>query len=337
MSSNPYQQFFEAQKNMFDDWQNSMKTAIKDFNAQQGVDFNPDDFYTKMYEGSQQFWEKVGEGSKSYHAIYELWKSLSEKNTALDSKASLDIYNVWRKQHFSLIKDTMIPHLPEYMKNFAGKYVESMESSSEVMSDYLKNWAENDDALKHAFYDALGDGPKGYVEYLETWQKSYEKTFGKMLSAPTFGRDMEFWQSQKSSFDRFIRYSIAATKFYTSLADIAQDATEQVIKDYAEMHAQGTQPKTFDEFYKYWSRTVSKNYEKVLFSDEISVLAGNMVNEMAKFKMEHDKLCEFYLAYLPVPKKSDMDNLYKTVHEMKKELRTLKRAMAAQEKAPNQQ
>lgn len=132
--------------------------------------------------------------------------------------------------------------------------------------------------------------------------KSYENTFGKLISAPTFGKDMAFWQSQKSSFNSYIKYNIASTKFYMSLVEIAREATRKTLDDYVAMRKEGTQPKTFDEFYKSWNKTVSKAYDKVLFSEEISVLAGNMVNEMAKFKMEYDKACEMWLASMPIPK-----------------------------------
>lgn len=332
-----YQRSLEMQKNMFDEWQKYMKSAFAQFQpAEAGEEAtaaaspaSSSEWFDKACANAEAFWEKIGKSSKSYQAIFALWKSLAEKNETLDSKAALELYDAWSKQSFSLLRDNMVPQLPDFMKDVAGRYVESLEASAAVMNDCLKNWTANGEALKQAFEHSLDKGPKGYIAYLEQWEKSYENTFGKLVSAPTFGKDMAFWQNQKTSFDSYIKYNIASTKFYMSLAEIARDATRQTLDEYVAMRKEGTQPKTFDEFYKYWNKNVSKAYDKVLFSDEISALAGNMVNEMAKFKMEHDKLCERWLANLPIPKKSDMDDLYKTVHEMKKELRALKRQLAA--------
>lgn len=332
MMTNFYQRSLEMQKNMFDEWQDYMKSAFAQFQPAangEAAATSPSQWFDKAYANAEAFWEKVGKSSKSYQALFELWKSLAEKNETLDSAAALELYNAWSKQYFSLLRDNMTPQLPDFMKDVAGRYVESLEASATVMNDCLKNWAVNDEALKQAFSNALNKGPQGYIEYLEQWEKSYENTFGKFVSAPTFGKDMAFWQNQKSSFDSYIKYNIASTKFYMSLAEIARDGTRQTLDEYVAMRKEGTEPKTFDEFYKYWNKTVSKAYDKVLFSDEISTLAGNMVNEMANFKMEYDKLCEMWLANMPIPKKSDMDDLYKTVHEMKKELRALKRQLAA--------
>ena len=329
MTTNLYQRSLELQKKMFDDWQDYMKSSFAQFQPGGEGTASPAEWFGKACANAEAFWEKIGKSSKSYQAIFELWKGLAEKNDALDSQAAFAIYDAWSKQHLALLRDNMMPQLPDFMKDVAGRYMESLEASARVMNECLKHWAANSDALQQAFGAALNKGPKGYIEYLEQWEKSYENTFGKLIGAPTFGKDMAFWQSQKTSFDSYIKYNIASTKFYMSLVEIARDATRQTLDEYVAMRKEGTEPKTFDEFYKSWNRTVSKAYDKVLFSEEISVLAGNMVNAMATFKMEYDKLCEQWLANMPIPKKSDMDDLYKTVYEMKKELRALKRQLAA--------
>ncbi|MDR0828228.1 MAG: hypothetical protein LBN33_10245 [Desulfovibrio sp.] len=334
MPTNPYQQYFEAQKALFEEWRDYMQsTFFKDAGAAEGASFNPMDYYNKAMEAPHNFWKKTEESYKAYQTVYELWKNLSENNsTVLDSKAAMQIYDEWSKQSFNLLKDSLVPNLPGYIKDYSGKFLSEMEATNAVMSDYFKNWSGTAESLKNAFFDSVGKGPKGYIDLLDVWRENYDKTFGKLLNAPTFGKEMDFWNRQKSSFDRLVKYNVAVTKFYARLYDIAQDATKQVLEDYVEMYAKGTQPKTFDEFYKYWSKKVSEAYQKVLFSDDISALAGNLVDAMSAFKIEFDQLCEMYLAAVPVPKKSDMDDLYKTVYELKKELRDLKKEVYANDK-----
>jgi hypothetical protein len=109
--------------------------------------------------------------------------------------------------------------------------------------------------------------------------------------------------------------------------EVIRDSTQKVIEDYMTMSVDGEQPQTFDEFYKYWSKQVSATYDSVLFSEQYGQLAGNMVDEMAKFKLAYDELCESYLAHLPIARKSDMDALHKTVYDLKKEIRALKKEM----------
>ena len=333
MAGNFFQQYFEGQQAMFDAWQKQMASPFAGKNAGdgEGEAGNPAEFYQKLLDAPNDFWKKTGESYKSYQAIFELWKSLNENKAPLDSQATLDIYNTWFKQSFALIRSNLIPSMPGYMQNVTERIFESIETSSEAMAGSMATWANADENLKKAFQDALENGPKGYIGFLEAWQQSYEATLGKFINAPTFGRDMDFWQRQKSSFDRYVKFNTAAAKFYASLFEIAQDATRKVLEDYAAMQADGAQPKSFEEFYAYWSRTITSAYEKVLLSDNLSALSGNMVDSMARFKIEYDKLCAYYLDQIPVPKKSDMDDLYKTLYDLKKELRALKKEIRAHE------
>jgi hypothetical protein len=320
MANHFYQQYFEAQKAMLDAWQKQMSTGY----AQNA---GPVESEAARPEAPNDFWKKVSESYQSYQAVFELWKTLSEHKAPLDSQASTDIYNTWLKQGFSMLRSNLLPTLPGQVQHVVEKIFDTMETSNAAMAESMKGWAGSDETLRKAFQDALDNGPKGYIGFMEAWQQGYDATLGKFAATPTFGKDMEFWKSQKASFDRFVKFSMAAAKFYASLLEIAQSATKKVLADYAVMQAEGKAPKTFDEFYKYWARTVTATYEKVLLSSELSELSGDMVNSMSRFKMEYDKLCSFYLAQLPLPKQSDMEDLYKTVYELKKELRALKKEM----------
>lgn len=325
MPDNSYQQYFEAQKAMFEEWKKYMRSTWMEGGGKSGPGLGAS-------EAQADFWQKAEQSYKAYQALFELWQKISAGGENLDSKAAHKIYEEWSKQCFALIRGGLTPSLPGWLKDFAGKFLDNLESSSSIMGDYFKDWSAGGESLREAFFKSFGAGPKGYIDFLEAWRKNYDETFGKLLNSPAYGKDMDFWQRQKASFDKFIKYNIAVNKFYLSIFNIAQDATRQSMDDYVTLLGKGEQPKSFDEFYKYWSRLVSDSYQKVLFSEELSVLAGNMVDEMSRFKIEYDRLCELYLKYVPVPKKSDMDDLYKTVDELKKELRELKKELRGHEK-----
>ncbi len=330
MSNNVYQQFIDAQKAVFATWR---KTVEPMFARSGEVPFaDPAAFFEKMQEAPNDFWKKAGESYKAYQAVFELWKQLSEKEGGLDSKAAMELYDAWSKQYFDCIKNNLTPALPGFVKDFSEKLLENMETNQTVWSEQAKTWAANAQSLHKAALDAMVNGPKGYLEFLEAWQKGYEESYGKLMNAPTFGKDMEFWKQQKAGFDRFIKYNVAATKFYAGMYDIAQDATKKVLEDYIAMRAEGTEPKTFEEFYKYWSKAVSSAYQTFLFSDEMSRLAGNMVDEMSRFKIAYDELCETWLENFPVVRHSDINDVYKTLYELKKEVRALKKEIRSNEK-----
>jgi hypothetical protein len=325
MADQVYEKFFEAQKSLFEEWQKNLQTSFKTFTAGSAEGENPSDFYKKVFDSPQDFMKKIGEGSEVYQSLFELWKRLSESGAKPDAKAAGEIYDEWSGRFFTLLREAFVPSVPAFTQKFAEVFVSKLESSDKVLSENYKTWSAADEQLRAAWLNSLDKGPKGYIDFLEVFRKVYDETGGKAAKAPTFGKDMGFWKSRQAVMDSYIKYNIASNRFYAALAEIAGDATKKALKDYVEMCEGDNKIKTFEEFYKYWSKTVSATYDKVLFSDEVSMLAGNMVDEMAKFRAEFDKFFELSFASLPIPKKSDMDDLYATVYELKKEVRALRK------------
>ncbi|MDR1686188.1 MAG: hypothetical protein LBR82_07090 [Desulfovibrio sp.] len=325
MTGQVYEKFFEAQKSLFDEWQKNMQASFKKFAGDSGEGEKPSDFYKKAFESPQDFMKKIAESTEVYQSLFELWKKLSEGGAKLDAKTAGAIYDAWAGRFFTLLHNAFVPSVPAFMQKFAEIFVSKLESSDKVLSDNYKNLFAADEQLRTAWFNSLDKGPKGYIDFLEVFRKVYDETAGKAAKAPTFGKDMDVWKSRQAVMDSWIKYNIASNRFYAALAEIAGEATKKALNDYVEMCAGDNKIKTFEEFYKYWSKTVSATYDKVLFSDEVSMLAGNMVDEMAKFRAEFDRFFELSFASLPIPKKSDMDDLYATVYELKKEVRALRK------------
>lgn len=281
------------------------------------------DFWNKFFEDPQNIWSKMNEGVKAYQGIYKLWNQVTEQ-TALDSKTALKIYNEWQDQYSDYMKNSYIPNLPEYMRDLAAKFTDMAGTYRGAVNTFWKPWIETEAEMKEKLFSSLLNDPQAYLDFLHIIQKNYDESFSKLMTNPMFGKDRESLELQRKSIDKYIKFSIALNEFNTRIYQIYLDATKQVMDDYVKMYAEGTQPKTFEEFYKYWTSQVNNAYDKIFFSDDFSKLVGHTVEAMTKFKKESDKVVEDYLRYVPVPKQSEMDSLYKNVYELKKEVRTLK-------------
>ncbi len=333
-----YAEYFEMQKNMFAEWEKyTQATGLNDFAKNTNFDFKPAEFFNKMteetkkynekvaeqFEEVNKFWTNIGQSYKSYETVYDLWKELN-KDGVLEAKDAVKIYELWVEKNLDFVKTSFIPNFPVKMQEYCSKVLDNINTASKTSNDFAKSWAESEKAFKDAFSEFNSGDAKSYVEYLESFKKSYDDTIGKFMNGPTFGKDMEFWKAQNASFDKFVKYNIASSKFNASMQEIAKEATEQVVNDFVNMSKDGTQPKTYDEFYKYWAKKVSKAYEQILLTDHFGKLSGEIVDSMSKFKMESDKLFEMYVANTPLVTKSEMDSLHKTVYDLKKEVRSLK-------------
>jgi len=296
-----------------------------------GFSFDPTQFYKDMTSSAQDFWKKTDESKKTYAAMVDLWRQLAEDLAVQGNKGVQEIYEDWSRKYSAMIRSSITPNVPGYMKEFSEKMLDYFESSGAKWEENFKTWMNSGEDIWKGMEKVTAGNPNAYLEFMEALKKSYQETYGQIANQPLFGKDMEFWRRYRESFDRFAKYNIAAAGFYTAMFEVIRGSTRKVVEEFMAKAASGEQSKTFEEFYKYWAKQVSATYDKVLFSEQYARLAGSMVDEMARFKSAYNELWEFYLAQLPLAKKTYMDALYKTVYELKKEIRSLKKEIKGNE------
>ena len=72
-------------------------------------------------------------------------------------------------------------------------------------------------------------------------------------------------------------------------------------------------------------------YEKLLLTDEFAKVFGDFSDRYAQFMIAQNKIYERMLSALPIPTNTDMKSLYKTVYDLRKDVRDLKKALEASE------
>lgn len=93
--------------------------------------------------------------------------------------------------------------------------------------------------------------------------------------------------------------------------------------------ASGKAPTTFREFYDLWSSTTEKELMKLLETDDFSKTFDYFSDMYSQYISALNKVYERMLASLPIPTNTDMKSLYKTVYDLRKDVRDLKTELAA--------
>ncbi len=83
----------------------------------------------------------------------------------------------------------------------------------------------------------------------------------------------------------------------------------------------GQASKTFKEFYTIWWTTNEETVNELFKSKEFSSLLGRVVDATMSHRKRLNDIMEEYLKTLPVPTRSEMNDLYKTLYQLKKVVR----------------
>jgi hypothetical protein len=102
-------------------------------------------------------------------------------------------------------------------------------------------------------------------------------------------------------------------------------ALEKVITTITEKCNKGQEVKEFDEFFDIWLDVNEKTYYELFQSAEFSKMQGEMLGTSLNMREHGFKLMELYLYDYPIALRSEMDDLYKTIYELKKKVKSLEK------------
>lgn len=334
-----FNEFYDAQKKMFESWQNmySLPEEEAEVKENEESNYNPMNYFKdvmelnkKLYTGYKNDPYKVFTNIKQSNDIYEqffkFWQKIKEYSDTPEEFTKKN-YEEWTSQYADYMKKNYIAYAPKPMNKIFEESMKVMDLYKTELNKFMEPWINSEQKLNDAFLKGFFNNPSGYLDYLKLWKENYDKSYSKLINIPMMGIDRELLERQLESFDKFVHYNVVVNEFSANIYKLTQDTMEKVFHDYMKMHKEGIEPKTFEEFYKYSSEQINESFNKLYFSDEFSKLVGHVVEAMSNLKIEVDKLWEEYFSFIPVPKKTEMESVYKTIYGIKKEMKSRNKEM----------
>jgi hypothetical protein len=105
-------------------------------------------------------------------------------------------------------------------------------------------------------------------------------------------------------------------------------AMEKVIETIAEkIRSNGDGISGFNEFLDLWIDVNEKTYLEVFQTEQFSKLQGEVLESSLSLRKHFFKLMELYLYDFPIALRSEMDDLYKTIYDLRKKVKGLEKQM----------
>ena len=347
--SDIFQPWFEAQKNWMKLWADTFSGPSK---APEGAEEakqwtsgwgTPVDMYNQWlnmsqkmlreYGGTapwgigQQTFERTLSGAQIYNKLYEFWASAAKLFTGAQSEAKgvpqtyQEFYEAWLRSYNELLKKFFTVSLFAPPGTPPAATAELTQMYANNLSKFFEPWWEAMQGLPGKMTEALTKGPQGYADLNRIWRQAYDETWGKVLRMPPLGLTREVIERLQRQSETLIDYSSVMTDFASALYRVGNEAMQKVAARVGEMYSKGQAPKTFKEFYTIWWTTNEETVNELFKSKEFSSLLGRVVDATMSHRKRLNDIMEEYLKTLPVPTRSEMNDLYKTLYQLKKEVR----------------
>ncbi len=162
-------------------------------------------------------------------------------------------------------------------------------------------------------------------------QNVFAKSFEPILKLTQAGKEKEAIEANIELLDKISEYSVKQAQLQQHLYATTQKALEEAAKKaYEKMTPETLQAQSFTEFYNEWLKTNETLFTQLFESDEYSKLKGELLGISMDVKKQFEKQYESVFAIYPIVFKSETEELYKTVYELKKQVKALETRLAAQ-------
>lgn len=277
-----------------------------------------------MPEFNMEVFEKMMNSQKLYLGAYESWKKFNENIIEPGNKFYKENMDQMIDQFNRIFVNNLIPLMPKELQGLMTDTQSYVNTYFKSLENVIGPWAKAYQNIADIAMDSIYDDPMKLSDTLRQWKKAYDQTFGILVKSPMVGSSREMLEQNNKAIDAMIEMLVSVSEFITKSSSVGYKYSNEAFKDYAESLQNGEGLKTFKEFYNMWSKHVEDAIETYFYTDEFSQLIAKTADSAMIFKIEYNKLIEKSLADLPIVTISQVDNVYKKVYDLRRELREIK-------------
>jgi class III poly(R)-hydroxyalkanoic acid synthase PhaE subunit len=163
------------------------------------------------------------------------------------------------------------------------------------------------------------------------WNLVYEETFGSLMQIPLLGPTREFNNKLLGAFDTWTKLYRASIDYQILLADIQAQSFEELMRELISLAEKGEKVKDWRQFQELWGRTADDVFEKAFCTEENLKVRGRFLNALNSYRLDQQELMEVWMKTMNMPLRSEVDEVHKSIYELRKEVKNLKKTLAKYE------
>jgi polyhydroxyalkanoate synthesis regulator phasin len=299
-----FNQYFELLNNSFSEMQKNMHHSTSK------------DVYGNMMNAASSF-------GKFNEIWAPFWKSIQENNFNADlfkKTFNAGVYKEMLDKFFGL--------MPENSRQYMQQATEWMNGGMKGFADFGKGgFAQgrefmnnmNPFAGQNVFENALNS----YQQMQSTFQNAVAP-IAKMVTPNQFSKSATEWSD---IVDRMAIFNIKNAELQYMMYQQGNKVMDKLVENITNKVENGTEINSMTALYQEWLNISDKVFVELFESDDYSKLMAEVSALQLKLRKEMDLQAEKMLGGLPVATRSEMDELYKVIYDLKKEVRQLEKML----------
>lgn len=288
--------------------------------------------FRKMFEpATLELIDKMSRANTYYLNLYKFWKDIEKTNVKPTADELKKFASELTQKYEIAFNDMVVPFLPEQLQTLVKQPVDLIKKYYETTTNFYAPWIDNADELQELFVEGISGDSSKLSDFFGLVRDHFNKTFGAVLTSPSIGLNKRLVEQQSKTFDTMLNMLIISSDLSSRICAVQNEHVGSIIEKYFNLVENGTEAKSFNDFAEYWTSEIEKVYESYFATEEYAKLLGQLSTTAMEYKIEMNKLMEHYLEDTPIVTRSEMDSFYKTVYDLKKEIKALRKELGKPE------
>lgn len=167
-------------------------------------------------------------------------------------------------------------------------------------------------------------------EFMQLFQAAFEQTMGRALLAPSLGLTREFNEKISKAFELWLENQQTQTTYQLLVGEAWLDAFQALMKKLVDMAQKGETITDQRHLLRIWVEVADEVFIELFHSEAYATAQSAYVNSNMTLRRQQRALLEVWLRQNDMPTRTDLDEAHHQIYELRKEVRALKKSVAAQ-------
>jgi hypothetical protein len=266
-----------------------------------------------------------------YWALYEFWARWIRHTGPMGGREGggaevLEANRKLREEYEEVLKAFLGSPPPRTMAEILELQGKGLERMLSTWKHFRGPWQD----LASQWPDAMGRMVSGDLagmrEGASLWQKAILDTVGKLLNLPAFGMSREHEQRLRSTMDAYLNFQAILPIYYSTFQTASREAFERLMKE-AQTFSDDSSPEGFRKFYRRWVRIHEDTFFELFRTPEFADLMNRVVKRGLTLRQKMNEMTSATLEVWNVPTREEVDDVYRTLYEHRRQLKDLRRRL----------
>jgi BMFP domain-containing protein YqiC len=261
-----------------------------------------------------------------YMNMFQLWmpmfKSLNDKSFDMESFKSM-----FNAPMFKDMMDKMF-NMEDITKNMNA--LPGMDMFKTNMTNMMDSNKGMFDGMKSNIMNMMPKGTPKFTEAMDMYNNmnnQMNNALAPMMKLMGNNSNTQQMNAMKELADEFVQYQMKTTEMQYMMYNTGNAAMDELAETVYNNMRNGNDMKDFTNLYTTWLTISDKHFVGLFSTDEYSKMQAELNSFGMKMKTHINDQMEKSLANIPVISRTEMDETYKTIYEMKKRISILEKQL----------